>query len=646
MFKKSLAVTLSLVLVLCSLGVCAGAVKAEGPYSDYPVILIPGYSGSELELVNEDGSTERVWHFDNNELISLILDAVVDNVKAGVTSNQDAKTLSETILDGVYELLGGMECNPDGTSKYNIEVVYTTPEETNMSYIHENGLNDEVIGEDDLFTEIAEAVGEENCFFYNQDWRMGAVACAARLDRYIQSVKEYTGKDKVNLIAVSHGGQVTATYLSLYGYKQDVDNAVLTVPACGGAALAYDIMSRNIALDEYNLVYFVEHGFVSEEDFAWLMQAEELGFLDAVANDIVAGIVPFIKTFTSIWDFIPEEYYEEMKAELLDPVENAGIIENSDKMHYEVMPNYHEALTRCREEYGTNVSIIAGYGIPAVTGLQEQSDGIITTNDSTGAICAPYGKRFSDGYTGVGTTCNDPAHDHISPSFEVDASSAWLPENTWYVEELFHGMTFNDEYSRQLALELLLTDNIADVHNRGEYPQFHASENACNTVYAEFDASPVGYVGADDNYIVVTNISTKYTVYITSVIFAGEELKAYPLTNAPVAPGESVAVPVKGNLPEVGNQLLQLEIDYLCIGRLPTSHGERTFNFKIMNGDPVEYDAENPLTDADAVLGFESVVKNHTLETLRKYLVADLVSFWYNFFMSIMEQLGVSVFLK
>lgn len=645
MFKKCLAIVMSFVLIACSSGVCAFAVSAEPPYSDYPVILVPGYSGSELDVVNEDGSRERVWHFDNNELVRIIVDEVVANVKAGKTSDEDAKTLSETILGGANALVGGMACNPDGTSKYNVQLAYVTPEETNMAYIHENGLNDEVIGEVDLFNEIAAAVGEENCFFFEKDWRMGAIECARQLDSYIQSVKEFSGKDKVNLIAVSHGGQVTATYLSLYGYKQDVDNAVMTVPACSGAALAYDIMNRSLVIDEYNIVYFLEHGFVSEEDYTWLVEAQSLGFLDAVANEIAGGIIPFINTFTSIWDFMPEEYYEEMKGKLLDPVENAGIIANSDRMHYEIMPNYHESLTKCIEEYGMNISIIAGYGIPAVTGLQESSDGIITTNDATGATCAPYGKRFADGYTGVKTVCSNPAHDHVSPSFEIDATSAWLPENTWFVEELFHGMTFHDDYSRQLALELLLTDNITDVHTRSEYPQFHASTNPCNTIYAEFDSEHQGYVCGDDKFITVTNISQKYPVKITSLTFAGKEFTAHSLGINALAPGESVKIQVTGKLPQVSNQNMQVEINCYCEGRVATPYCERTFNFKIMNGTSVVYDEANPLVDADCVTGFESAVSDETVDILNTWFVGGFVAYFYNMFMAIMEQLGIARFL-
>ena len=146
-------------------------------------------------------------------------------------------------------------------------------------------------------------------FFYTNDWRMSVYDCAVGLDEYIQKVKEYTGKDKVNIIAVSHGGQVSAVYLSLFGYKQDVDNAVLTVPAIGGAGLAYDLMSGDVAIDEYMIVYYLQHGFDADGKYEWLLEAQQLGFLDEVVKNALPYIYNVAGYWGSIWDFIPLEYY-------------------------------------------------------------------------------------------------------------------------------------------------------------------------------------------------------------------------------------------------------------------------------------------------------------------------------------------------
>lgn len=646
--KKLLSIVLSIVLAVTSLSTAASALEKDSSITDYPVILVPGYSGSELDLVNADGSQTTVWHPDfATEIPKVLLKRIVDLGKGLVlTAKGQGEALGKIVGEEAVEMLGVIGCNDDGTSKNNIVIHSPTAQVTNTAYVRENELNPAVIGEPDFMGDIEALIGDEKCFSFQEDWRMSVLDCAARLDAYIQEVKEYTGKDKVNLIAVSHGGEVTATYLSVYGYKMDVDNAVLTVPAAGGAALAYDIMSDNATLDEYTLVYFVQHGMVSESDFRWLVEANELGFLD----DVIKGLLPYahelVDNFTSIWDFIPAEYYEELKTKLLDPEKNADIIAKSDYVHEVIMPNYNEALSKCITDYGMNVTIIAGTGNASVTGLRENADGIITTNDSTGATTAPYGKRFADGYTCAGTTCNNPAHNHLSPSMEVDGSTAYLPENTFYVDELFHGMTFLDSYSRELAATALLTDKITDVYSNPDFPQFHASTNANNTVFARFDNSVEGYVGSADKALVVTNISKEYATKITSVTFAGAEYTANTLGLAELAPGASVTIPITGKLPAVSGQLLQVEINYAQTENKLSPIGSRTLDFTIMNGTPVTYDSENPLVPSDYSIGLSSVIGEKKADGLKTFGLIDLIDFFYNMFFSIMNQLGIGKYIK
>ena len=644
MSKKILSVALALIMLLSVVSVSASALENV---TEYPVILVPGYSGSNLARIEDDGSRTLVWYADFNEIPSLILKRIVDIGKGLVlTAEGDAHYLGEVIGQEAEGFLGHLKCNPDGSSVQNIEVFNASAQDTNHAYIRSSDeLPDELIGEPELMAEIEQYIGDNMIFSFTEDWRMSVLDCAARLDSYIQEVKAYTGKDKVNLIAVSHGGQVTATYLSLYGYKQDVDNAVLTVPAAGGAALAYDIMSENLHLDEYTLVYFLEHGMVSESEFKWLVEAQELGFLDVVLEGALPYVKNVIGNFGSIWDFIPAEYYDDLKEQFLDPELNAAIIEKSDIVHYEIMPNYHEALTKCVEEYGMNVSIIAGTGNPSVTGLQENSDAIITTNDSTGATCAPYGLRFNDGYAPLGTTCADPAHHHVSPSLEVDGSTAYLPENTWYVDQLFHGMTFLDDYSRTLAVKLLLTDEITDVYSDPDYPQFHASTNASNTVFAKFDASEEGFLSSDDKNIIITNISKEHSITLSSITFGGVEYTAQLLGFRTIAPGESAKISLTGKLPEVSNQLVQVTVNYYC-DNLLNALGTRTFDFTLMNGANAEYDAEEPYVASEYTKPVDSILGEQTSDKLNTFGIRDIISFFIDLFYSIMATLGLTRFIN
>ena len=637
--KKALALLLSVILLLSALSAAAYAAVPVTADNDYPVVYVPGYSGSELDLVQPDGTKVRVWHPDfMDEIKRRILNKLAEaccNIISTVAG--DPQKLADEVGAEAVDLLGVLACDSNGESINNIVIETPGATERCMQYLLDHDMD---LPEGNLFVELAQSIGAENIFFLQEDWRMSAVQCAAQLDTFIQEVKAITGKDKVNLIAVSHGGQVSSTYLSLYGDKQDVNNAVLTVPACGGAALAYDIMSENVHLDEYTLVYFLQHGFVTEEDYKWLMRGQELGYLDEILADFLPYIRQVLGNFRSIWDFIPAQYYDELKDRFLDPVENAGILAYSDRVHYEIMPGYYDAFKQDMDQYGMHICTIAGFGIPSVSGLQETSDAIILTADATGATVAPYGQRFADGYVCRGTHCSDPSHNHLSPSFEIDGSTAYLPETTWYVEELFHGMTFLDPYSNELAQTLLLTDDIQDVHSDPRFPQFHASTNPNNIVSARFDKSPESVLSGEDSRLIVTNISKTETVRISSVLFGGVEYTGSALGTGTFAPGESLSIPIKGKLPAESGRNVQVVIQYSCKGRLPSPNGSRTLNFELQNGPRVAYDANNPLEPADYSYGLDYVLGDDTADTLQHSALGGLIEYLYNWILALYRLLG------
>lgn len=648
MGKRILSLVMSVVMLFTAFSVIAGAAyEVNGEITDYPVIIVPGYSGSELVMVNENGTEEQIWGLNMDSILDRVLGRVVDLGKGLVlTIKGNPEYLGKTVGEELEAELEFMKMNDDGTSKYNVRIANPDVLSTNMAYILENGLPEAYVHEPELSAEIAEYIGEENIFFFTEDWRTSVYDCAVRLDGYIQDVKEYTGKDKVNIIAVSHGGQVSATYFTLFGHKQDVDNAVLTVPAIGGAALAYDIMSGTAKLDEETLVYYIEHGFDTDGHYAWLLEAQQLGFLDDIIEELYPYVYNVIGNFGSIWDFIPLEYYAETRDMHLDPVENAAIIEKSDYVHFEVMANYHENLQRCIDEYGVDIRIIAGSGVHAVSGLMENSDAIICTDDATGAQCAPYGKRYADGFTGALTQCTDPTHDHISPSMEVDASTAFLPENTWFVEGLYHGMTFHDEYSRSLALKTLLTDEIVDVYSDPAYPQFHESTNNNNAVYVTFGNTNPGIVTGNDKAIVIKNISKTYPVKISSIEVMGADLVVRSMGISQLEPGEEVSIKVTGKLPQVSNALMQVNVCYELVGNTTAPIGKKLVSFKIMNGESVEYDESKPYSAADYVSGYEEVMGDKTVSILEQFGLSYFVSHIYQLIMSILDQIGVGMFLK
>jgi len=393
---------------------------------------------------------------------------------------------------------------------------------------------------------------------------------------------------------------------------------VLSVPALGGASFAYDALSGTLKIDKQLLIYYVECGLVSETNYEWLMKASNLGFLDRLLNKVLQGYIAQVARYWgSIWDFIPTEHYEAMKAQFLDPAEQAWLIGSSDYMHYTIMENYGKAFKAARKA-GANVSIMASTGAKAVTGSMVNSDAIIPTASSSGAFCAPLGKRFSDGYTGSGTSCRNPAHYHVSPSMEIDATYCHLPENTWFVEGQFHGMSYWDPYSRVLTQKLLLTRDITDVYSDPDYPQFGLTHNAQDALYIEFDKSPQGYVTCNDTVLRVRNLSVKRSAKIVSINCGGMDLKFSLAGVKRIAPGGVAEIKFSGKIPDAHIKRASITVNFLQIGAL-SLFNSRTFHYTVLDGRRVEFNRENPLAD----VGFTEDRGNFALN-----LFSRLFAYW------------------
>lgn len=627
--KKILSIFLSILIALTCTGAAYAVKIDENDISDYPVILVPGYASSPLFLTNDDGSTEQAWGVDFDEIKNQVLTHIADiGLGLGALGAGEAKYIGETVGKAVVEMYGDLAYNPDGTSKYNLSTRFQTAEECNWAALAKAYPDGEFRAEPEVMGETAKYVGEENIYVFFTDFRQFASECASDLDRLIQSVKEYTGRDKVNIISISHGGQITGTYLSHYGYKNDVKNALMIVPALGGAGLAYDVLSGNAVLDEVTLLKFIEHGMMSEEDYNWLVRANELGFLD----DIIDYFIPYIKQIMgywgSIWDFIPADKLDSC-LEMLDKDESGQLIEKTTAFHENIMSSYSEAFKNC-QALGINVSIIAGTGTNIVTGLNENSDAIITTESSTGAKCAPMGKRFSDGYVSTGESCTDKTHSHISPSMEVDASYAYLPENTWFIDGLYHGMEIKDSYTTDLFLKLLIPNDIINVHSDPEFPQFRASSNPAYAVFGTFSQSSDGYLSSNDAEYTVTNVSLKYPVRIINISTDGVDLLFSAKTSTLLKPGESAVYKVKGEIPEVSGVRCAVTISYILEGSA-TPAGERVLDYTIINGERVEYDTNNPYCDVDYTQAIRDIIPSKTADILEKLGLLDFVNMFYNF---------------
>ena len=409
----------------------------------------------------------------------------------------------------------------------------------------------------------------------------------------------------------------------------DIESAVMFHPALGGAYFLTDFINETLVIDEAAITEYAQVGAFTETELELIMKLIDLGLLDDLANALVEEIFDDVAgNWGSVWDFVPTEFYEDYKAKKLDSEKNAKIIEASDMMHYQIMPNYAGAFKKAQNA-GVNVAIFSGYGRQIITGGQTNSDSILACSSTSGAKCAPIGERFADGYTQSGTVCTNPAHNHVSPSMEIDASYSYLPENTWFVRRQLHGQVWWDDYTKVLCGKLLFDDDIKDIYSSEEYPQFVYSQNPKDEVKIKFDnAFTDGYLSQQSKGVYITNLSKKYPIKLTSVYMQESELK-FKLPKEAIAPEETVYVEFDGSIPNVNMVRDSIVVNYVQNGSLSWV-GTKNFPVTIYGGQAVAYDESNPYASVDMADPADKIITSAGLDEIvsmlgvRKFISAFL----------------------
>ena len=640
--KKMVALILSVIMIFSVFTVSVSAAKEAEEWKKYPLVLVPGYTSTNLYRLDENGNKVMVW----GDMFGIIGGGLgADSLSlfeqlAKSIKEDDSSYFAKRIGEGFNRIFYALACNNDGTSKVPLYPYVDTADENNYANLRANYPEGEYQPEP-VFAELfAEKIGYENIYAFSCDFRMGAIELSDKLDRYIDEVLEHTNKnraekdkvDKVNIYAISHGGQISGTYLARYGHEGKVNKAVLTVPALGGAQVAYDLYNCETQFNAVELIAFLEHGMMFEEDYHYLVDTIDLGIGDSMVKGFFPVALETIKYWGSIWDFIPLKHYEEMKAKHLDPVKDAEFIKKTDKMHYEVMSpdgeNYFAKGFKRAQDVGTDIYILAGYDCNVFTGTGESADMLITTESSTGATVSPYGKRFNDGYI---QKVNTGLY-QVSPSFTVDASTSYMPYHTWFIENYYHGMTLNDDYTRSLAMNLLFTDNSYDVTTMEGYSQFHATSNIAHGVHAQFNNCTEGHLTKDSDAIIVKNLSAEKDILLMKVNADGLEI-SFPAKPVVIKAGESVEIPFTGEIPDIRGKNFEITVSYFA--PTITVLGERKFDFTLMGKEQIVYDTANPFVDANFVSRIDSHIDENTDKFLVNYGLKDSASIIFNMFYEI-----------
>ena len=579
--KKVLSVVLAVLIIFSALSLGVVAETEE----KVPVVILQGYSGPDLAYADENG--EPI--FDENGNVQLAWPLNFDNLGADVVELLADVTLNQADLTvelgkKFKEYLSPIGMNPDGTSKNNLVPYPSGAAATRASTLLENGM-EQYIPERVVADMAIEEVGAENVFGFTFDWRKSQMDYAAALDKYIQEVKVLTGSDKVDIYGLSHGGQYGTTYLYLYGNKGDVRRAMFGNPATLGTSLCGSLFTGeylDAPLDE--IIAFIEHGFEYEKDWEWIFQLlSDDGIVD-VANGVLTypdlwnGII----SIPSLWDFVPHNYFEEaINYTGLNVVDNKQLYIDTVAYHT-LISNGEDSLAKELADLtadGVQIGYVVGNGYTSPNG-KYNSDILIDTYLSSGSDCALVNETFASDYVQANTVCDNPDHYHISPEFDIDASTGFLPDSTWYVRNQGHGMIMHDEYSKNLVHDFLWGD-IKNVYSSKEYPQFNMSQNNGEILYARFDNTSSGYHSTNDTALVLKNMSVEADVVIWSINAVDADITFEYTQGATLKMGQVMNVKATNNDFENANIPFEVQITYSLLNNQLTSE-TKTFLFTPM----------------------------------------------------------------
>lgn len=470
--KKVISIILAFAVVLT---VCIPAFAAEECTCEtLPVVYVPGFG--DAIYINPDTEEEISVFPPEQEAINKALPDIIKAVVAGLLfRNYDA--FGTYAIKAAELLIGGMACNPDGTSPENVGVdldpLPTADTHKNTTYEFSSPDVDEPVGE----------------YRYTYDWRLDPIENARGLKELIDRVKEITGHDEIVLASHSQGNTVVTSYLHLYG-NNGIAKLVMLSPAYQGLSLVGALLTRTATVEGKGdaVIEFIK-GIMDYNDptnqliIALLSSLEKIGLLDCIlgiVQDILDSqldrvydefLIDVMGTMPGVWSFVPAHQYEEAKVKTFRGLKKYDeLAKKTDYYHYNVKTKTTEIIDAAKAN-GTAVVIAAGYNIssiPIENSEASHSDFLIDTKYmSIGATCSPISGTLGDGYKQADTSCG---HNHISPDNKIDASTCKYPEHTWFIKGNPHN-GFDAAY-REFITWAIHYKGQPTVHTNEQYPQF------------------------------------------------------------------------------------------------------------------------------------------------------------------------------
>ncbi len=454
--KKVICILLSVLLLCPLLPVFASAADKPCDCGKPPIIRVCGlgapiFDGNGNELKAADGST----------IVQTVAKALplLPGLLSGKLTAREAEKVVE-IADGFFDSLG-LDENGDAPAGQGVHFTYPTAVD------HENG----------------------RLINFDYDWRLDPFDSAEKLHDFVEYIKTLTGHDRVCLIGESMGTIIMTTYLAEYGFDS-VAGVIWYNGGYKGILTCSDSFSNQNTLGADTMGAYLKQVAASADSEALynLMSAlYDSGLLSQVFDGVLTGayrlnddgylqdfLVRNIGRFPGLWSFVKYEDFDAAVDYAFPTPElrtmYAALIERITRYHDEVSAKADELMAQAETLTG-KVGVVCGYGslLPPVTHEEYlQSDSVISTREeSNGATCAPVGGTLGEGYRQAVAD----GHNHVSPDNQIDASTCFFPDKTWFIKYGMHSFN-SDGYSAELIRNVFFSDAPYTVFTDKAYPQF------------------------------------------------------------------------------------------------------------------------------------------------------------------------------
>ncbi|MCH5197626.1 MAG: dockerin type I repeat-containing protein [Oscillospiraceae bacterium] len=535
---KKITAVICAVLMLASLplGVSAAASAVV------PVVFIPDMTEIILYQNPNTITESEIFNFNSDDFTKYVTDMLIGFVMAA----EDVSVGTDKINGVIEKIFYSIQCDENGNSK-NLKLgphKYTSPVYYNKD--ESKGIYSENIA---AFAAAADGkVTEKDIFVFTYDWRVSPADNASLLKSYIETVESNMNAKRVSVVAGGYGSVVANAYLYLYEEhaKDNLKSCVFLDSFATGSSLIGDVMSgdlvvtvsdaikdadtigdligiydvlrgndvgdafmRYMSADPLGLVSNAFRGFIGNSSLsslaaifsltlaAYIMSDQGLfatfgsGYKEIMvkADNYIysGGLREYLRNIPGLWAVVPSDSYneaisfmfgskKEISDELLKKIE-AG---------REILDHTETTLNKAQNN-GINVSVVAGYNLqvlPITSSLTEQSDGLQATRYSgIGATTGDIKGRVK-----LSKQCKNGNHNHVEPGRAVDASSCFLPENTWFIKNHQH-MDFASESAAAFLVWLVCSDTQRTVWQNTSYPQYLSKSVLGNKVSAFSDPS-------------------------------------------------------------------------------------------------------------------------------------------------------------